>query len=207
MDMSDVIRARRAAHGFSQTELATAAGVNVRQIARYEAGEQQPVLSVAAALADALDISLNQLAGRDWDGLDLAGDWWASWDTTFEGGPLLTTHPVIVSQRGERLVLDATERAVPVEQGGYSWRGELRLWDSESLIGWYRSTDGAVRSKGSLYFVLHPHGALAWGRWVGLSHDGPVITGWAAMARTADKSSQAVTDLIANGGDLRGADS
>ncbi len=204
MDMADVIRARRAVLGLSQTDLAASAGVNVRQIARYEAGEQQPVLSVAAALADALDISLNQLAGRDWDGLDLAGDWWATWDTTFNGDPLLTSHPLIVSQRGERLVLDATERAVPVDQGGYSWRGELRLWDSESLIGWYRSTDGAVRSKGSLYFVLHPHGALAWGRWVGLSHDGPVITGWAALARTPENATQAVGDLIATGGKLRG---
>jgi hypothetical protein len=41
------------------------------------------------------------------------------------------------------------ERAVPVAEGSYRWRGELRLRDNEALIGWYRSTDAAVRSKGS----------------------------------------------------------
>ena len=28
------------------------------------------------------------------------------------------------------------ERAVPVAEGSYRWRGELRLWDNEALIGW-----------------------------------------------------------------------
>ena len=57
-------RARPAALGLSQTELAKAAGVHVRQIARYEAGEPQPALPVADRLADALGISLAQLAGK-----------------------------------------------------------------------------------------------------------------------------------------------
>jgi Glyoxalase-like domain len=60
--------------------------------------------------------------------------------------------------------------ALPVADGSYRWRGELRLWDNEALIGWYRSTDAAVRSKGSLYLALHPHGTHAWGRWVGSRH-------------------------------------
>ncbi|WP_433078715.1 helix-turn-helix transcriptional regulator [Dactylosporangium sp. CA-052675] len=37
----------------SQADLAAAAGVDKRQIRRYEAGEQQPVLSVAVAIANA----------------------------------------------------------------------------------------------------------------------------------------------------------
>ena len=28
------------------------------------------------------------------------------------------------------------ERAVPVAEGSYRWRGELRMWDTEALIGW-----------------------------------------------------------------------
>lgn len=73
MDMYDVIRSRRLSLGLSQTELAKTVGVNVRQIARYEAGEQEPGLSVAVSLADALDISLSQLAGQVSDELDLSG--------------------------------------------------------------------------------------------------------------------------------------
>jgi DNA-binding XRE family transcriptional regulator len=64
MEMADVVRSRRTALGLSQAELAAATGLNVRQIARYEAGEQQPVLGVA-----------------------VAGQWWASWQTSKDGVP------------------------------------------------------------------------------------------------------------------------
>src|SRR6266511_192883 len=60
MEMSEVIRRRRDELGMSQAELGAAAGVDARQIRRYEAGESQPVLSVAAAIADALRISINE---------------------------------------------------------------------------------------------------------------------------------------------------
>ena len=47
----------------SQADLAAAAGVDARQIRRYEAGEQQPLLTAAAAIAAALEIPLAELAG------------------------------------------------------------------------------------------------------------------------------------------------
>ena len=195
MDISDVLRSRRAALGLSQAELAKAAGVSLRQLARYEAGDQQPVLSAAVALADALGISMDQLAGKVNYDLDLSGDWWCAWQTWKDGAPRVDTHPLEVHQRGEVLQLNA-ERAVPVAEGSYRWRGELRLWDNEALIGWYRSTDAAVRSKGTLYLALHQHGTYAWGRWVGMSYDGPVVTGWGAIARTEEQAHQVVADLI-----------
>ncbi|HEX8134351.1 MAG TPA: helix-turn-helix transcriptional regulator [Actinomycetes bacterium] len=195
MDISEVIKSRRAALGLSQAQLAKAAGVSLRQLSRYEAGEQQPVLSAAVALADALGISIAQLAGKVSYDLDLSGDWWCAWQTWKDGAPRVDTHPLEVHQRGELLQLDA-ERAVPVAEGSYRWRGELRLWDNEALIGWYRSTDAAVRSKGAMYLALHPHGTHAWGRWVGMSYDGPVVTGWGAMARSEDQAHQVVVDLI-----------
>lgn len=203
MDMPDVIRARRTQLRMSQAELAKAAGLHVRQISRYEAGEQQPVLSAAVALATALDISLNQLAGQDTDELDLSGDWWAAWETYKEGTPRVDVHTLDIGQRGERLYLTA-ERARPVEEGSYKWRGELRLWDNETLMGWYRSTDEAVRSKGTMYLALHPHGTHAWGRWVGLSYDGLVVTGWAGLARTQAGADDVVRNLIESEGESRG---
>src|SRR6266487_7085577 len=195
MDISEVIRSRRTALGLSQAELAKAAGVSLRQLARYEAGEQQPVLSAAVALADALGISIAQLAGKVSHDLDLSGDWWAAWQTWMDGAPRIDTHPLKVHQRGELLQLDA-ERAIPVEEGSYSWRGELRLWDNEALMGWYHSTDAVVRSKDTMYLALHPHGTHAWGRWVGMSYDGLVVTGWGAIARTQEQAEQVVRDLI-----------
>jgi transcriptional regulator with XRE-family HTH domain len=130
MDISDVLRSRRAALGLSQAELAKAAGVSLRQLARYEAGDQQPVLSAAVALADALGISMDQLAGKVNYDLDLSGDWWCAWQTWKDGAPRIDTHPLEVHQRGEVLQLNA-ERAVPVAEGSYRWRGELRMWDTK----------------------------------------------------------------------------
>jgi transcriptional regulator with XRE-family HTH domain len=205
MDISDVIRSRRTALGLSQAELARAAGVSVRQLARYEASEQQPVLSAAVALADALGISLAQLAGQVTHDVDLSGDWWAAWQTWKDGMPRIETHALEVHQRGELLQLDA-DRAIPVEEGSYRWRGELRLSDNEALMGWYRSTDAAVRSKGTMYLALHPHGTQAWGRWVAMSYDGVVISGWGAMARTSDQAHQIVQDLIDTKGASDGTD-
>jgi transcriptional regulator with XRE-family HTH domain len=195
VDVSEVIKSQRAALQLSQGELAKAAGVSVRQLARYEAGEQQPTLSAAVALADALGISLARLAGQVDYGLDLSGQWWCSWQTWKEGKPRVDTHSLEIEQRGELLHLDA-ERAIAVAEGSYQWHGELRLWDQEALMGWYRSTDAAVRSKGTMYLVLHRHGTHAWGRWVGMSYDGAVITGWGSLARTQEHSAQIVQDLI-----------
>jgi transcriptional regulator with XRE-family HTH domain len=199
MDISEVIKRRRTELGLSQTGLANKANISIRQLARYEAGEQQPVLSAAVALAEALGVSLAQLAGQVTYDLDLSGSWACSWQTSKDGVSRVDTHRLEVHQLGDLLQLDA-ERALPVAEGSYAWHGELRLWDNEALIGWYRSTDAAVRSKGSLYLALHPHGGHAWGRWVGMSYDGAVISGWGVMARDQDQSQKVMQDLIKSEG-------
>ncbi len=51
----------------SQADLGAAAGVDGRQIRRYEAGQSQPALSVAAAIASTLGISLEELAPNSRD--------------------------------------------------------------------------------------------------------------------------------------------
>jgi transcriptional regulator with XRE-family HTH domain len=169
--MSEVIRQRRTERGMSQKDLATAAGVDVRQIRRYEAGEQQPLLSVAVAIADALGISVTELAGKPSHQVSLSGQWWASWQTSRDGEEKIATQQVEIKQEGDLLQVATVTRGLSEEEGGYHWSGELRLWDNELLMGWYASTDGSIRSKGTMYFVLHPHGLNMVGRWVGL--DGP----------------------------------
>jgi transcriptional regulator with XRE-family HTH domain len=200
--MSDVIRSRRRKLGLSQAELAKAAGVSVRQMARYEAGEQQPVLSVAVDLADALGISVAQLAGRMPRGIDLTGDWWAGWQTFRDGTEHLAVQPVHFAQEDDLIEVAATAHGLSEEQGGgYLWRGELRLWDNAVLMGWYAATDGGVRSKGAMYFVLSPHGLPALGRWVGLSFDGRIVTGWAAIAQHEDKVPELISALNESDGE------
>ncbi len=200
MEMAEVLRRRRGELGMSQAELAAAAGVDRRQIRRYEAGEQQPVLSVAVAIADALKITVGELAGIPTHRIDLSGEWWASWQTFKDGEEVVTLQEVRFRQEGELIDVETTTRGISVEEGGYHWRGELRLWDNEILMGWYAALDGGVRSKGTMYFVLHPHGQQMAGRWVGLSYDGKIVTGWGAMARSEEDATKVIDELKQQGG-------
>jgi transcriptional regulator with XRE-family HTH domain len=196
MEMPEVIRSRRAQLGLSQAQLAAAAGVDRRQIRRYEAGEQQPALNIAVAIANALEISVSELAGQVSHRVDLTGDWWASWQTYKEREEIVTAQEVRVRAQTETTYeLRTLTRGIDVEEGGYMWRGELRLWDNEILMGWYVAEEGAVRSKGTLYFALHPHGIHLRGRWVGLSYDGAIVTGWGAMARNEHDARQLIDTL------------
>ncbi|MFJ8931773.1 helix-turn-helix transcriptional regulator [Streptomyces sp. NPDC102364] len=188
MELHEVIRKRRGELGMSQAGLAAAAGVDRRQVRRYEAGEQQPVLSVAVAIAHALGITVNELAGQPAHRIDLSGTWWMTWQTSRDGEEAIAAQQVSFAQQEELIHLDTMARGLSVEAGGYHWRGELRLWDQEVLMGWYVANDGPVRSKGTLYFVLHPHGVSMSGRWVGLGYDGKVMTGWGTAARTEDEA-------------------
>jgi transcriptional regulator with XRE-family HTH domain len=187
MEMNEVIRQRRSELGMSQADLATKVGVDRRQIRRYESGETQPTLSMAKTIARALGITIDELAGDETHRVDLTGDWWACWQTWKDGVEVATPHEVRMTQRGDNVEIVATTRGTPLDHGGYMWRGEMRLWDNEILMGWYTADEGAVRSKGTMYFTLHQHGIHMTGRWVGLSYDGPIITGWAAIARTEDE--------------------
>jgi transcriptional regulator with XRE-family HTH domain len=187
-ELGEIIRRRRKELGLSQAELARTADVHLRQVRRYESGEQQPVLAVAARLATALGVTVNDLAGQETDRVQLVGTWWAAWQTFNEDTELIATQPVALQQHGSTVEIRALERSSENEHGGYLWRGELRLWDEQILMGWYIAADSNVRSKGTMFFVLHAQGEYAEGRWVGLSYDGPMVTGYAALAQSRDEA-------------------
>lgn len=115
--------------------------------------------------------------------------------------PLRPSRPVLAQgvaqceQRGDLVGIHAVTRGTAVQEGGYLWRGEMRLWDNEMLMGWYVATEQAIRSKGTMYFVIHKHGQSATGRWVGLSHDADIVTGWASLAKTEDEVTRIMNQL------------
>ena len=183
--LEDIVRRRRAELGLSQADLAAATGVHLRQIRRYESGEQQPALDVAARMAGALGVSVDELAGR---GGTLDGEWWAAWQLFGEGGEVLATRPVQLSRDGGVITLEALDTA----RRGASWRGELRMWPAQVLTGWYH--DGAAR--GTMLFALSPDGRTARGRWAGVAGDGSLTGGHAALAR-ARADAQAVIGNLA----------
>jgi hypothetical protein len=107
-------------------------------------------------------------AGKPSYRVKLGGLWWASWQTFRSGAVKIASQQVEIKQEGDLLQIATVTRGLAVEEGGYHWSGELRLWDNEVLMGWYAANDGSIRSKGTMYFVLHPHGLNMSGRWVGL---------------------------------------
>ena len=73
---------------------------------------------------------------------------------------------------------------------------DVQVSQPAARIGWYHSTDAAVRSKGTLYLSLNPHGDCAWGRWVGMSYDSLVVTGLGSIARTKELADQAIKEHL-----------
>src|SRR5690349_19557838 len=134
MDLN-VIPHRLKELGMTQAQLAERAGVHVRQIRRYERGEQQPVLSVAVKLAEALEISLDELAGVTHDPLD--GAWWTARQVEVDARAFVITAQVSFRVRQQIIQLE-----------GKGWRGELRRWPSGALTGWYADDT----AQGTMYF-------------------------------------------------------
>lgn len=200
MELHEIIRQRRTDLKMSQAELAAKVGVDTRQIRRYEAGEAQPTLPIAKAIATSLDMTIDELAGESPYRISLTGNWWACWQTFKDAEEIITFQEMTIRQQNDRMRIAATTRGnVTVEEGGYLWDGELRLWDNEVLMGWYVATDGAVRSKGTLFFMVHPHGVNMTGRWVGLSYDGPIVTGWGTMAKSEQEARELMDNLREHG--------
>ena len=134
-----------------------------------------------SGVVDRDDVTL----GRPVPGLDIAGDWTADWQSFKDGEEVHRTQPVRIERAaGDNYSITALDRGAEIADGGFLWAGEVRLWDNAIVMGWYAATDSSVRSKGTLYYAIHPQGQSMMGRWVGLSHDGLVVHGEARLSRT-----------------------
>jgi transcriptional regulator with XRE-family HTH domain len=190
--LGEVMRRRSRALGLTQSALAERAGVHVRQIRRYESGEQQPVLAVAARLAAALDVTLDELAGVAGAPIVVDGDWWAARQVRIDGHDVTVALPVRLTQHGATIELEGLESG----RAG-AWRGELRLWSGPMLTGWYAGAAAEVRSRGTMLLVLRKDGTVADGRWVGVAANGAIVTGAAALARTREEAQEVIAAFAA----------
>jgi transcriptional regulator with XRE-family HTH domain len=188
-----------AASSLTRPQLAGELGVDPKTIERWVAGGRTPYprhrARVAALLGEDVDELWSEVSAAE-DGL--SGQWWAAWQSYRVGTEVTAVQPVRISQRRDLIRWEATERGRPVKDGGYLWAGSLRLVDGEVLMGHYSSIDPPVRSKGTVFLVLHPQGRVMAGRWIGLSHDGYFVEGWGALAREEPEVWGTITDLIHN---------
>ncbi|MRH86014.1 helix-turn-helix domain-containing protein [Nocardia sp. SYP-A9097] len=185
MSIAHVIRDRRKALGLTQEELGAAVGVTEKQVSRWESVStrvsQEPAATNCRKLAVALGLTLDELLGVSPVGLDLSGQWFAAWDTTRDGQPVIDRHVIMANHRGSTLTFAAT--------GDYLWTGDLRLVEN-SLMGTYLATDSHGVQRGSLYFLLGPKADAALGRWSGRSVDSMIGHGWGVLARTEDRAAE-----------------
>ena len=65
MDFANRLKEYRLMIGCTQAEMAKILGITVRGYRNYELGAREPNLSFLIALADKLDVSLDQVVGRD----------------------------------------------------------------------------------------------------------------------------------------------
>jgi transcriptional regulator with XRE-family HTH domain len=193
MAIGDIIRGRRTALGLEQTQLAALVGVDVRQIGRWENGKQEPTASNCLALARSLGLSLPELFGEVPIGLDLSGKWFAAWDTTRAGEPVIDRHTITAQHKGATVAFAA--------DGDYLWSGDLRTVDG-SLMGTYLSSERDQMYRGSLYFMLGAEGDAAIGRWSGLWADGLVGSGWGVLARDAARADALLKIVMQHEGPL-----
>lgn len=63
--MGQRVQRLRLAKGFSQSQLARAAGIPIGTLKNWEQDRRAPLLDTAAKIAKALSISLDELAGID----------------------------------------------------------------------------------------------------------------------------------------------
>lgn len=132
----------------------------------------------------------------------LHGRWHAIWESTVHDKLILNHEEVEVRQVRNRLFVHNLARSEDNPEGGYLWRGELRVWDNQHLLGWYVAAEPNVLSKGTMYFVLHPNGNEMEGRWCGRSYDGALITGLCTMARDRSHATRCMKHLVARSKDL-----
>ncbi|MEL7207608.1 MAG: helix-turn-helix transcriptional regulator, partial [Actinomycetota bacterium] len=159
---------------------AALSGVTVRQIARYEAAEQQPALNVAVAIAAALDISVAELAGEFESQPDLSGLWTLAWEHRSSASDTqVVTDEVSVTQYGTVVRL-ATNVTSPDR---FAWRGEFRLCADRVLVGWHQADDAPSARFGTLLLTIDNEAGVGDGRWVSVDAEGRPASGRAGIVR------------------------
>lgn len=66
MTFKENLRRLRKSHKISQTELADYLGISQRTVSHYENGTAEPSLICLCQIADFLNVSLDELLGRDY---------------------------------------------------------------------------------------------------------------------------------------------
>lgn len=182
--MPEVIKRRRMELGMSQAELAEQAGVDQRQIRRYESGEAQPNLAAARSLARALGITIDALAS-DPAVEDITGRWWMAWKPATAAEPLLVHVEIAHAASGYSMTVSDDPESSPHFPD--TWRATLTRNREGSYMGY------SVSLMLPSILLLESRGTGWFGQWIRLPI-GPKNIGQLALARDRQDAAQLMVD-------------
>jgi transcriptional regulator with XRE-family HTH domain len=140
--------------------------------------------------------------GNHHETVNLAGTWYALWETTVEGRASIDSEAVTVHQRGTSLSVENQNRAPENPLGAFLWKAQCRVYDNRYVLGSYVPREPNVRSKGVVYLKLHTSGAFMLGRWLGCSYDDEVATGFSVLARDPRVARMQMSKHVPNAAEL-----
>lgn len=181
---AQVILNRRNQLGLTPSQVAATARIPLKTYLGYESGEVELSLAAAQALVDALDTTLEELAGTPSRSIDLNGQWWGAWQGPPSHRHVITEHTVDVLTSGTTLVLDR----------GY--RGELELVTNETLVGWYRPPNGSTRTVQGVSLWLPADEQFMFGSWSGVTGNNTFVSGWCCLSRDEKLARDVVKGLV-----------
>lgn len=173
----------------SQTELAQRAGTDARAIRRYEAGDIQPSLSVAKAIAAALEISLDALAGGV-GRIEIEGDWYMVWRPVHGLLKMGIIQPVEIRPQGLDFEIVIRGGSNNIEFFPDGWRVQLRVAAESGYLGTFTTGPlfGAI--------ALDNHVDTLVGVWASQPMNRQGGIGHVALARTLDATVPTLINFI-----------
>lgn len=118
---------------------------------------------------------------------DLDGTWFALWESTADNEAVVNVEEIDMRmRRGARLYIQNVDRSPDNPKGGYLWIAECRVFDNQHILGTYIAREPNVRSKGSMYLLIHRSGKYIDGQWIGCNYDHEWARGLVVFARTRD---------------------
>lgn len=118
---------------------------------------------------------------------NLDGRWFALWESTADNEEVINAEAIDMKmRRGGVLYIQNLEKSPDNPKGGYLWVAECRVYDNQYILGTYIAREPNVRSKGSMYLVIHRSGRYIDGQWIGCNYDHDWARGLVVFAREPD---------------------
>ncbi|KKQ16241.1 hypothetical protein A3E66_02130 [Candidatus Daviesbacteria bacterium RIFCSPHIGHO2_12_FULL_37_16] len=115
------------------------------------------------------------------------GEWHALWQTSVEHSENINFEVIDLQWKGEYLYIANRSKSEQNPDGGYLWKAQCSVYDSQYVIGTYVAIEDSVMARGTIYLVIHRSGRHMLGHWMGCNFDSEWAHGLMAMAQERER--------------------